>query len=203
MRPQQIRRVPSPRSDRVFDCCAMRVSARMLMRFGAVLLLVASVLALDGAAAPSAFAVEPSGPPEVEGWLRLPQRGAMMIYRCQSGACGGAGALISIYRHREVLADVTAEVFMHLQEVNNAEDIVRNPGMTSVVSLRTASSHDGIPVFTAWQDRVMPNGDALFVLNSLIPGPSATVTVVALAGTRAQVAANFEAFLPQLPKLAR
>lgn len=150
-----------------------------------------------------ALAVEPSRLPVVEGWLRLPPRGGMMMFRCQIAACGGPAALVTIYRHPEVLANITSETFMRLQEENNASDIALSQGLKSVVSLRSVSTEDGVQVFTAWQDRTQANGTRLFVLNGLLPGPAATVTVIAVAGSRTQVAANFEAFLAQLPALTR
>lgn len=162
--------------------------------------LALAVAVWAGGVAP-VLAIEPSRLPVVEGWLRLPPRGGMITFRCQSAACGGPDALMTIYRHPEVLAKVTPEMFMRLQEENNAADIALNQGLKSVVSLRAVSTQDGVQVFTAWQDRTQGNGAKLFVLNGLIPGPAATVTVVALAGSRAQVATNFEAFLPQLPAL--
>ncbi|WP_234055864.1 hypothetical protein [Xanthobacter sp. NFH-94] len=160
-----------------------------------------SAALLSAAFAPQAAAVEPGRPPAVEGWLQLPPRNGMMTFRCQSAACGGSGAVLTIFRHHEVLANMTAEMFMRLQEENNVSDNAANPGAKSVVSLRSVTSLDGINVFSAWQERTQPNGDKLFVVTSLIPGPAATVTVVAMARTREQVSANFDAFLPQLPAL--
>ncbi|MDQ0503755.1 hypothetical protein [Xanthobacter agilis] len=110
---------------------------------------------------------------------------------------------MTIYRHHEVLSGITLELFMKLQADNNAGDIALNPGLKSVVSLRAISMQDGVQVFTAWQDRTYGDGTKMFALNGLLPGPAATVTVVAVAGSREQVSANFEAFLPQLPPLTR
>lgn len=110
---------------------------------------------------------------------------------------------MTIYRHRELLPGITPEIFMKLQAENNAGDLALNPGLKSVVSLRAISYQDGVRVFTAWQDRTYDDGTKMFALNGLLPGTAATVTVVALAGSREQVGANFEAFLPQLPPLTR
>lgn len=142
-------------------------------------------------------------PQNVVGWERERSSSGDLLFVCRAQSCGGTDAFVSIVRHREVLRGVTPELFMQQQRINSDNEMKTMKGSRSAVSLRSVSTVGAIEVFTAWQDVIKDDGKKLFLINALLPGPQASITVVTLALSREQVSANFDDFLPRLLDLVR